>query len=370
MNLILQMHCPKFSWNDYFTATSVTTLNSSSYNSRKSYSATNVYVVNCLFNSFTSESSGGALYCTSTCLLVESSSFFSCKTSGGNGGAIYFYNTGSGECVLHGVCGYNCNAASSSHGQFSYIYVVNSASSKNYINYSSISRCVNENSGAYKTLRNENGKICYQSINASMNRCYYRSVMYCYSYSDSNSFTCSLLYSTFADNYANEYTCIRFNSGSGSGKYEIKYCNIIRNTQGNLGSWGTIYSRGNLMIKDSCILENSANTIFCQSSSSYTITISNCTVDKTTNNGYLTIQNTVTKSFILGLNHMSTRNCYSEYDSAGTLIPIIQSPTPSKKPRLCYTGDKFFFHPHLRDVISLTRILIFNFIHPYPSNDL
>jgi hypothetical protein len=354
------MFRPKLSWNDYFTATPVTTLDPISYDSRQTPSVSNVYVLNCLFNSINSGSSGGALYFTSNYLLVESSSFFSCKTSSGNGGAIYFYNINSGEYVLHGVCGYDCNTpGSSTDGQFARIYVRNAVSSKNYVNYSSISRCLNENSGSFKTLRHDNGKICYESTNVSINKCYYRSGMYGYPNSDSSSVMCSLLYSTFADNNDIGSICIRLNNGGA--KYKFKCCNIIRNTQGVLSSSGTIYLSGNLVIEDSCILENTANTIFYSTSSSYTFTLSNCTVDKTTNNGRLTTQNTITKSFILGLHHMSTRNCNSEYDSAGTLTAIPSVSHKTSKVISCHCQAR------ISDFFSFNCLFMFTFIHPNPS---
>jgi hypothetical protein len=191
-----------------------------------------------------------------------------------------------------------------------------------------------------------------------MNKCYYRSIYY-YPYSDSNSVICSLSYSSFTDNINTGYNCI-YLSTSGA-RYEIKSCTILRNTQGSLNSHGTIYSYGNLVIEDSCILENTATYNFY--SSSYPITLSKCTVDSTSNNGYLTIQNTVTKSFNLSLNHMSTKNCHSEYDSIGTLTPIIQSPTSSKKQKLYFTFGNFFCQYQLRYLVSLISLLLFNFIH-------
>jgi hypothetical protein len=346
------MRRPKFSWNDYFTATPVTTFSQVSYNYRQTPSDSNVYILDCLFSAIASANSGGALYSTSNYLLIESSSFFSCKTSSGDGGAIYFANTSSGECVLHSVCGYDCNSASSSNGQFARIYVQNTASSKSFVNYSSITRCVNEASGAYKTLRHNNGKVCFQSTNVSMNKCYYRSVMYCYPYAESSSVTCSLLYSTFADNDAKGYTCIRFNRGGA--KYEIKCCNIIRNTQGDLSSWGTFYINGNLMIEDSCILENKANYTFY--SSSCAITLSNCTVYSTNYYGILTIQNTVTKDFIHALNHMSTHYCHADYNSV-----------PTKK-EICYTC-KNHYQAIINDIFTLIYMFIVTFINPEPSGD-
>ena len=89
------------------------------------------------------------------------------------------------------------------------------------------------------------------------------------------------------------------------------------------------------MIKNSCILDSRANCIFY--SYSYTITLSNCTVDSTSNNGYLIIQNTVTKSFLHALNHMSTQNCHSGYDSAGSLTAIPLPTTSKDKIIYCYT---------------------------------
>jgi hypothetical protein len=355
----------KFAWGDYFTATPVTTFGPGLYDSRQTPSASNVHVLDCLFNTINSGSEGGAIYCTSNYLLIESSSFFTCKSSSGYGGAIRFLNTNNGECVLHGVCGNNCNSGSGTDGQFACVYVRDTASSKNFVNYSSISRCVNEMSGTYKILRHDYGKIYYQSTNISMNKCYYRSAIFGYPYTDSSSVTCSLLYSTFADNHAIGYNCIRFNNNGA--KYEIRCCNIIRNTQGSLGSDGTIYLRGNLIaFEGSCILENTANYIFYSTSSSYTYTLSNCTVDKTTSNQNLKIQNTVTKSFILALHHMSTRNCHSEYDSAGTLTAIPHVSHTTKK-MFCYTCEKYHHQARISDFFSLSWVLMIAFIHPNPS---
>jgi len=321
-----------------------------------------------LFISIISSSSGGALYCSTSvsCLLVESTFFFSCKTSS-SGGAIYFSNTGSGQCVFNKLCVNDCCTTGSYNGQFSYIDVKNDATGKCCANYSSFLRCVNEISNSYYTLAHWYGKHCYSSINLSNNRCYRRSGIYFYPFTDTNSVTCSLSYSTFADNIATDYNCICL--ATGGAKYEMKNCNILRNTQGALGSQGTIYTSGNLMIQDSCILENKANYIFYQGSS-YTITLSNCTVDKTSSNGYLTIQNTVTKSFILALNHMSTRNCHSAYDSAGTLTPIIQTTPSSKKQKLYCSCDYLLNRYQQGNIASLASIFVFSFINPHAFNDL
>jgi hypothetical protein len=339
-------------WSDHFTVTGPTNFDSQTYTSRQTPSNSYVYFSNCLFKSILSSSQGGALYCTSaTYFLVESTSFFSCKTSSGSQGAIYFSN-GNGQSVLHGVCGYDCS--SNPNYQFAYTQVNNAASSKNNVNYTSVSHCVNANSNSNYVLGLQNGKNSCSSVNLSINKCQYASGISCMPLTDSNTLTCSLSYSTFTDNIANGYNCVWLNANYAN--YEIKNCNILRNSQVS-GTYGIIYTSGNLMIEGSCILENTATYIFYQYYSSYTITLSNCTVDKTSYNQKLTIQNTVTKSFILALHHMSTQNCHSGYDSACYLTPIIQSPSS-----LCSCG-KFLYQLQLSDFFSLFGVFHFNFIH-------
>jgi hypothetical protein len=349
----------KFAWNDYFTESPETTLDSSQYSSRQTPSVSSVYVLNCLFNNCAVTSgNGGALSCTSaTYFFVESSSFFSCKTNSGQGGAIYFYNTNCLQSVLYAVCGNNCFATST--GTFTLIVIQNSATSKNYFNYTSITRCVDGPSTAYCMVYPQNGNNYCPSINISTNKGRRHTGIVNTPSVDSSSVTSTVLYSTFADNSASQDNCIWCNTGGAN--YEIKYCNILRNTQVS-SSNGIIFSRGNLVIKDSCILENTATYIFFQEDSSYTITLSNCTVDSTTYNSNLIIQNTVTKSFIHGLNHMTTQNCHSEYDSAGTLtaIPYVSHST---KKTFCYYHT-CHYQARISDSFPLISLFIMTFIHP------
>jgi hypothetical protein len=349
-------------WDDYFPGSSPSqTFETTKYTTVQSTSSTNVFVLNCLFIGCTSTSYGGALACSGSVqrLLVESSSFFSCSTSSDYGGAIYFWNTNTGECVLNKVCGNDCISTytSSSGGQVVFTYVKDSSSNKNYVNYSSFTRCINERKGSYYMVDLINGKICCPSVNSSMNKCQYHSGIFCDAFAVSNTVTCSLSYSTIADNHAFGYTCIYFCRSTS--KHEIKCCNILRNTQ-SPNTLGTIYINGNLMIEDSCILENNATYNFYASSSS-TITVSNCTIDSDSYYGSFNKQITITKSFINALNHVSTQNCASEYDSVGTLAVI----TPMKKKEFCHTCNRLQCY-----CSSLTYIFMFTFIHPNPSGDL
>jgi hypothetical protein len=356
-------------WDDFFTG-NPTIIQQKEFGTQQTPSGTKVYVSKCLFKTITSGSNGGALSCTSaTEMLVESSSFFSIKTSGQYGGAIFFSNSG-GQCVLYAVCGYDCYStytSYNSYGQFVRTIVNSDLSSKNYVNYSSIVHCISEISNSYRMLYLDYGKISCESVNVSMNKCYYETAVIYRPFS--NSAICSITYSSFTNNIATYYTCIRL--ATECAKLEIRCCNILRNAQGSLDSCGTINTEKNTTIENSCILENTATYIFYQEYSSYTITLSKCTVDSTSNNRNLIIQNTVTRSFILALNHMSTRNCHSEYDSAGYLTPIIQSPSSSKKQMHCCTCGRMFYPPLQGNLVSLTSVLVlcFNFIHLDVSSD-
>jgi hypothetical protein len=332
------------------------------YETGQSFLSTNVHILNCLFRSITSTSKGGALSCTSAdCLVVESSSFFSCKTSNNMGGAILFGNY-NGQCVLHEVCGYDCRTTYSGSAvtdQFAIIQVKTTTSSKNFVNYSSIVRCVNSLWSSYHTMRLLYGRICCPSVNLSMNECTWHSAIICCPTPDSNSFTGSFTYCSFVDNVANGHTCIL--SETKNANIEFKSCNILRNIQGSLESAGTIYTIDNMMFENSCILENNASIIFYQASSC-TITISNCTVEIISYRGSIKVQNTVTKGFIHALNHMSTQNCHSEYDSAEYLTPFM--PSPSKQIQ-CFTYSEYLCQPQ-----TFHSVFIFNFIHPYASISL
>jgi hypothetical protein len=356
------MFSPKFSWNDFFPETPSTTLKSTEYSSRETPSGNNVYVSNCLFNKCTLASGyGGALYCTSaTYLLIELSSFFSCKTNSGRGGAIYFSNSNCLQSVLYAVCGNDCS--STSDGPFACMIIQDTVSNKNCVNYSSIARCVSDSSGGRYTLWLQKGKIYCPSVNMSMNKCQLISGVVFTPFADASSVTSSSSYSTFTDNIFIQYSVIWCNKGGT--KYELKSCNILRNIEIS-GSYGTIFSRGNLMIEDSCILQNAANRIFYQESSSYTITLSNCTVDSNTKTGNVVTQKTATKSFIHGLNHMSTRNCHIEYDSAGylTAVPYVSHST---KKEFCHTC-KNHRQVQISDFFTFNWVFILTFINPNPT---
>jgi hypothetical protein len=347
-------------WNDFYNTQQPTPINKQTYGSRLSSSSESVYVSNCLFRSINSASDGGALSCINSVVyfLTESSSFSSCITSGRIGGAIYFYNTNDGQSALYEVCFNNCystNTTLPSRGQSAYMCVKDNYTSKNYVNYSSIVRCATENSSSWFTLYLGYGKHCCVSINSSMNKCGYRSGIHCIPFFNSTSVTCSLSYSSFADNNASVSGCIKLERGGA--KYEVKSCIVLRNTQVDLDSEGTIIIFGNTTIEDSCILENKATYIFFIQSSSYTTIFSNCLIDSTSNNQNLTIQNTVSKCFVLELSLMSTHDCHAEYVSHST------------KKVICNTYKIIHHQARISDFFSLSCVFMITFIQQNPSGD-
>jgi hypothetical protein len=352
-------------WDDHYPPANPTTYISQTYSSRQSVSGS-LYFSNCLFRSITTSSDGGALSVSGSTLLIESTSFFSCTTSNTWGGALYSY---SGQSVLYKVCGYNCYSTSNSnsYGQFLHIGGNSTTLGKNFLNYSSFTRSLNDRSGARYMLFYYSGKFGISQANVSNNRCQLHSGIYYRPVADPNIVTCSFSFTTFADNTANGYNCIMLNVAGTF--YEIKCCNIIRNTQGSINSEGTFTIYGNLTIEDSCILENTATNTF-YTFSTCIITLSHCTIDKTAiNSGSLTIQNTPEKSFILALDHMSTQNCYSKYDSVGALTA---TPFVSHSPKvICYnyTCRKNNYKTIIRDFISLISMFVVTFVHSYPLGD-
>jgi hypothetical protein len=289
----------------------------------------NVYVHDCVFQSCSSSSDGGAISCGNTVykLLVEQTSFISCKTSSSNGGAIYFNSQTNGECILSRICGFDCSSTySDSYGQFSNTYTKNDVAYKNYINDSSITRSSNWKKGSYETLRLQYGNILCPSTNLTNNMCYYYTALLCWLTKGTGSpvsVTFCISYSSIINNTNSGGYGVFYHDNSVT-SHCIDTCNIINNKQ-NISSYGAIIASGNLFIKDSCILGNNENDkVFYVSSSSSKITISNCTIDDDifTNGRYagsVTIIKTITKTFINALSHISTHLCDSYFDSYGTL---------------------------------------------------
>jgi hypothetical protein len=299
----------------------------------------NVYVHDCVFIDCSSESSGGALCCEMVSnLLVEQSSFISCRTSSYEGGGIFYDGFNGGACVLSKICGFDCTTTYSgdgySDGMFAYIQIEQRGSKLNHVNDSTIThtsiQSVKESWGALVLIE---GKILCPSVNITNNECYKYPAL-CIRIIGTD--TSCISYNSIVNNSANGgFGCIEF---SVYPYCIIDTCNVLNNKQTDTSGHGTIYmQRGNLNIKDSCILgNNKGGKVFYQDGSSGEITISNCTIDddifsETRYYGTVKIVKTLEITFINALTHIVTQSCDSYFDSYGTLT-VKPVPTPDITP--------------------------------------
>jgi hypothetical protein len=334
-------------------------------------SANNIYVNNCVFRYCSSSSAGGAIYCGSSVykFLVEQSSFLSCRTAGNNGGAIYFYSSTSGECVLSRTCGYNCSSTytSTSEGQFANIYTKSDISYKSHVNDSSVTRYSKNTSSSYNALYFKGGNILCPSINLTNNECYGNTAIYCYPVSSSISDTFRMSYSSIVNNTANPGSGCILHDNSGS-SHCIDTCNIINNQQTSSGL-GTIRANTKVFIKNSCILGNNIGK-YVFYTSSYSITISNCTIDDNSfvtgrYYGTITVNKTIEIAFINALTHIATQNCDSYFDSYGTLT--VKPNCHCECPRFIVSCN--IKYPMIDPIRSIKFILLLTMLPSDPAND-
>jgi len=337
----------------------------------------NVYVHDCVFQSCSSSSYGGALSCGSTVykLLVEQTSFTSCKTKNSRGGAIYFESSTNGECILSKNCAYDCSSTISnawSGGQCAYIQIKDDASYKNHVNVSSFTQSLIESTDARHVVDLIYGNILCPSVNITNNKCTRQIALWCtptMSTGSPVSETCIISFSTIINNTASGgHSCFWLTTAGSSQR--IDTCNIINNKQTS-SEYGTITTYANLLIKDSCILGNNENNkVFYENYASCKITISNCTIDDDifTNGRYygsVTVIKPITNIFINALFHISTHLCDSLFDSYGTLT--VKPNVPSKKTRhLLSCNCKY---PIIDAPKFMQLIFLLTFLHYDPSKD-
>jgi hypothetical protein len=236
-----------------------------------------VCVRDSVFQYCLSSSNGGAIYCSNTVykLLVERTSFISCKTSS-SGGGICFYNTASGECILSKICGFNCSSTGS--GQCANIYTKNDATFKNHVNDSSFSHTSKVSSSPHHVLYLNYGNILCPSVNITNNECYGHTAIWCSQSVSSSSDTICISYSSIVNNTANGgWGCLNLNKPGSS--QLIDTCNILNNKQTVSSTYDFMfYTNANLLIKDSCVLGNNEGKLVFHAPSG-SVTLSNCTID-------------------------------------------------------------------------------------------
>jgi hypothetical protein len=234
----------------------------------------NVYVHDCLFQSCSSSSRGGAISCDSSVykLLVYQASFISCTTSNSCGGGVYFSSTTYGECIFSRICGFNCSStysSGSSYGQFAYISIKNDATYKNHVNDSSITHSLGVSTYSFDALYIRSGNILFPSVNITNNVCEYYVAFRVFPTMGTGSpisETFCISYSSIVNNTnIKYYGCLVFDK-SGSTE-RVNTCNVLNNKQTS-SSCGTFYVFANLHIENSCILGNNDNNVVFYESTS------------------------------------------------------------------------------------------------------
>ena len=294
--------CLVCSWNDFYSSPSSPSslFEKSRYESTKNASSGSQYVYLCFFIDCSAEKGGGILVTYDTNLLVEETSFNSCKATSGNGGGLFFEATG--NSILYKVCSYQCEAAS--HGLFCYMKLPDSLSYNNTIKDSSAS--YSNCPSCYRTLYPYYGKIHVSSLNSSKNVALYFSGILVYSASSSSFSDCLISYSCFSDNEAKNDACVFYTR---TGKGEMRYCNVIRNQQVKKSSRGIVATNVPLNIYDSYIVENDADRSIYSNGS--TVNVYNTTFDKSKGSGVI-VQSTPSSSVLNYLRFIKTAECDAE----------------------------------------------------------
>jgi hypothetical protein len=359
----------------YGTGYSTSNFTGPEYTQSITTNAQNVYVHDCVFRDCSSTTEGGALSCGTSVnrLLVEQTSFISCKTSSSKGGAIYFYSTSNGQCVLSKICSFGCNLSYSGYnlGMCAYIYATSNNNYKNHVNDSSVIHSLTKNIDTLFALDIYFGNVLCPSVNLSNNQCNRYPALRCYITGSSGSDTCCISYSSFVNNTADGssgWGCVYIRNSISTASQSIVACNLINNKIASPAN-GIIDSGANLFIRNSCILGNAiGKTIFYTNSGS--ITLINCTIDDDifTNGRYIgsvTVSKTIQSTFINALSHIATRKCDSYFDSYGSLTVKLNAPTGSCR----YLISCNIRRPLIDPLRFMEFIFLLTMLPSDPSND-
>ena len=323
-------YSPKASFDEYFTGeTPDKEIDPGEYTEQILITDTGkVYVHDIYAHDFQYNDDGSAIYCTSTVLVIEKSTFFNCKSTNprSGGGAVYFYND-YGQFIISKTCGYNCGVDSSyeTWGQFAYSFTGTGSGYKNQVIDSTIASC-SISQKQYSALYMLYGEESCQRVNLSKNTEFYQ-------------YTALYSLTTSSSSFKMTYSSIVNNTGSqgiiGFPNYysvnSIETCNIINNDYtGSSYKYGVIHTIGELTIKDSCmIMNNQGKRIILNEDDSSTVQIINCTFDISSFynaiSGEYTIINPPDSTFIVRLEHSSTGKCEAYLDERW-----IYPPTPDK----------------------------------------
>ena len=258
----------------------------------------NIYFFLCFFKNFYSQSSNGGcvsiISSSSINFLTESCLFDYCRTNY-YGGAIYLSLSG-GSSIITKTCGFECFLCGSGYqyGLFIFISTIN----KNFLLYSSISKCAPDHN--FLTIRSisiEGGNQSILNTNSSNNKSNQRSGLF-----TSGSQNSLISFCTFKDNDSLNYIIIDFESSHNS--RILQNSNIINN---NSPSYGIITIYDSTILLNNCNFLNNYNNLFYIYSNGY-LTVSNCYLLhlNSISNGNMILINTQNELILLNLNYLNS----------------------------------------------------------------
>ena len=332
------------SWSSFYSTGSPTETVYIDKTTRQTPTGSYLYVVRSLFTQFSATSNGGCIYLsnTATDALIEESSFTYLSSTTW---AISIYIAVK-NAVYNKVCGFDAKTTVSSSEVFDSIQTPDSVANRNEVYLSSFSY-IKESPKCTLLLSRQYGKQLINSLNVSMNECKGTSGIYCYASYQSGSISTLISYSSFTNNSAvSENMCICFKRYPAS--YKMQTCNVISNKQSN-NNKGLIASYGEIMINDTCILNNEA-TLVVAVYNGYTMTLMNTFLDKQEyKTGTIVIENGFATSFVNALIMLKTGKCDATFDKFGDLGGIVSK----KKRSICYKSI-----PHCRRNTIYMRLFL------------
>ena len=341
-------------WSDYFTGSQTKTTGKTTHLTVSS----NLWIYGCTFKNIEKYRGKGSCICkdssTSFNLLVDSSSFNTCSSTG-HGGAIYFAT--SGQCVLSSVCGVNCKTGTMDYfGQFCRIYVSVGSQYKNYLIHSSVTLIEQKYVG--DTTHHQNGYVLYKGVNVSNNEVDSTSGIKVLNPSIS-----SISFSSFRNNNvtgdSSSYICLDFVSSS----HQMTNTNIIENTQEST-FLGIITTEGSaiLTMKHCSVFgncETGSGSIFCTFSGT-SITCTDCSMtqdQKNSHYGSFSTINRASESFINYYKYLELDECKAGLDIWSDIYPIIPTPKPTNPPK--ETPEQTPFNEPFNFIYTMKKIIAF-----------
>ena len=323
----------KDSWESFYETQNPSLYIYTDKKAQQELSGNTVYVYMSFFTSFSVSVSGG-------CILVENDkegnvlieeSYFTGITSSTYGIAFRILPR---NVVFNKICGNNCETTKTGDSDiFDYIHVYDSFDSLNQVNLSSYAS-IKAKGDMSESLTRNYGQIIFESTNISFNECKEISALYSYPSYRSGEISSLVSHCSFSNNSAHTTSSlIRFVMQNDDAKNKIEACNIINNKQ-KTNDKGLISSESELIINDTCILNNDA-TLIVSVYNSYSMTIMNSYSDHPSyKTGIVAFETWAEDIFINAIVMFNTGKCIASFDSFGSITAKIDS--EKKRRTFCY----------------------------------